>query len=114
MPPLPDRPSLTSGTSSADSGVAPHRTLAGQERQGRRGAAVALGALALTTGITAAIDVSTRSATPFSVGRLAISSTGHKGSNLTPAQATPTAAGPTSVQLHPVIFRPPVQFRRAT
>ncbi|VBA57541.1 hypothetical protein LAUMK191_04073 [Mycobacterium attenuatum] len=51
-------------------------------QRARRSAIVALGTLALTSGIAAAVDTATDSATNISIGRLAITLTSHDGFKL--------------------------------
>lgn len=53
-----------------------------QGRRRKRGAVVALGTLALTSGVTVAVDATTENATNVSVGRLAIAMTAHDGFKL--------------------------------
>lgn len=75
------RDPLTDDGGVAESDMPRPAPRAAKGRRGKRGAAAALGALALTSGVTAAIDA-TRDGTQISAGRLAITLTAHGGFKL--------------------------------
>ncbi|MBY0387552.1 MAG: hypothetical protein K2X56_05460 [Mycobacterium pseudokansasii] len=79
---LPHGPTFTGDDASAARSDLPRPySRAAKGRRGTRGAAAALGAVALTSGVTAAIDAA-RDGTQISAGRLAITLTAHGGFKL--------------------------------
>ncbi|ETZ96722.1 hypothetical protein I546_7246 [Mycobacterium kansasii 732] len=90
MPPLSQGPLPTNEVSVAEADLAHPPARVAKAPRGKHGAAIALGALALASGVTAGIDAA-GSPTDINVGRLAITLTAHGGFKLTPARTiTPT------------------------
>lgn len=83
MPRIPHNSVTTGDVSAVGSDPAhPRPRAAAQGRRRKRGAVVALGTLALTSGVAVAVDITAGSAASVSVGRLAITLTAHDGFKL--------------------------------
>lgn len=81
MPPLSQGPLPTNEVSVAEADLAHPPARVAKAPRGKHGAAIALGALALASGVTAGIDAA-GSPTDINVGRLAITLTAHGGFKL--------------------------------